>query len=175
MSRPGVQLPARGFTLIELMVTLVIGAILVTSGISLLGNTLAQARERSVVNKLTQDFSWARTAAIAGDGAAIGATAGVRPTLVLTLGADCTWTTTVNGTTDAAHSYTATQLGQTAAGMTCTATGLTLPATLAFTAQGSIATGGKVTYVGKTTQTFPLQVLTSGFILLTSATAGVQS
>ena len=112
---------ARGFSLIELMVTITVIAVLLILGAPSFGSSAATARERSVVQKFTQDFDWARGAA------------GVS-TVTMTLTAACTWSTTVNGVVDAAHFDDGRDaLGAQSAGLACSAGTLALPATFVFT------------------------------------------
>jgi len=166
-----------GFTLVELMITLAIIALMMVLAVPSFGSASRAARERSAVQKLVQDFAWARGAAGAGDQAALNSslTAGVTPTLTLTLNADCSWTTAISGTTDSVHSMTTAALSAQAPGIACAATGLTLPATFTFTAQGFVDKTGGVTLTGASGQVFPLTIFYSGSIIRTSPVAGVQS
>lgn len=146
------QRDRRGFSLIELLVVIAIVAIMMAMAVPSFGNSVRTSRERSAVQKLTQDFMWAR-----GSTAANGS-----PALKIVLKSDCSWKTTVNGVTDDAHSMTPTQLTAIAPGAVCT--GLTLPtdANFIFTSQGTVSTTGTLTFTGATAQPFVLQILYSG-------------
>ena len=154
----------RGFSLVELMATIAVVALMMVLAAPSFGNATRSARERNLVQKLAQDFAWARGAAVAGDAAAFGASSGAA-TVVLTLNRDCSWTTTVNGTASGAHSLTPAQLAAVAPGLACTATSPALPAAFAFTAQGFISTTGNVTYSRAGGQAVSLTILYSGSVL----------
>ena len=142
----------RGFSLIELLVVIAIVAIMMAMAVPSFGNGVRASRERSAVQKLTQDFMWARGATAANGS----------PTLQIVLKANCTWKTTVNGTLDDAHSMTSTQLSAIAPSAACT--GMTLPTdvTFLFSSQGFVSSTGTLTFTGASTQVFKLQVLYSG-------------
>lgn len=145
--------PARGFTLIELMVTLTVVALLTLIAVPSFGNATQVSRERSAVQKLMQDFSWARSAAAA---------AGSVSSTTLTLNANCTWSTTVNGVADATHSMSSTSLSSLAPSMACASS---LPITFTFTPQGFVNNAGTFTYTGQSGQAYKLQILYSGTVL----------
>lgn len=166
--------PVRGFTLIELMVAIAIVALTMVLAAPSFGNATRSARERNAVQKLVQDFAWARGAAGAGDAAAWGTSSG-SATVVLTLKADCSWTTTVNGTVNDAHSYTAAQLAAAAPGIGCAGTSPALPAAFTFSAQGFVSTTGTVTYTGASGQAFTLTILYSGSVIRGNAATGMTS
>ena len=149
--------PARGFTLIELMVTVSLVAVLMSVVAPFLGNAIANARARNIVSKFRQDFSWARNLA---------GTSGRAVTL--TLKADCSWSSTVEGTVDASHSLTATELAASASAMSCTGNNTTaLPVTMTFTSQGFVAPGATFVFNGPNAQTWPIQILGSGSVIVT--------
>lgn len=155
----------RGFSLVELTVAIAIVATMLVLAMPSFGNAARGARERSVVQKLAQDFAWARGAAGVGDPAALGMPSGGSATVVLTLRSDCSWTTTVGGTAHAAHSLTASRLAAIAPGITCASSSPVLPATFTFTRQGFLSPTGTVTYTGASGQRFPLVILHSGSII----------
>jgi len=160
----------RGFTLIELMVTIAVIAIMMAIAVPSFGSGVKVARERSVVQRLTQDFMWARGAAAAADASSLGVagvTSTTTPTLTLVVKADCTWTTAVNGTTDARHSMTSTALAAIAPSASCTGS-MALPATFTFTSQGFVNNSGTFTFTGASTTAYPLQILYSGAIFRTN-------
>ena len=173
-----------GFSLIELMVVIAIIAIGVTLAVPYFGGATTTARQRSVVDKMVQDFTWARTAAGVADASTLGYAVGT-PTITIKLwdkaGGGCSWTTqvAVNGSppvTDTTHSMTATDMAKLAPGITCgVATDtLTLPVTFTFDPQGFIGQTGTISYsstqAGSTGIAFwPLMFLTSGSVLNTNA------
>jgi len=152
----------RGFSLIELLVVIAIIAIMMAIAVPSFGSSVRASRERSAVQRLTQDFMWARGASASNDASTLLTGTSGAPTLKVLVNADCTWTTTVNNTTDPKHSMTSTTLASIAPNAACTATGMTLPATFTFTPQGFVTTTGTLTFTGASTQTFALQVLYSG-------------
>lgn len=169
-----------GFSLIELMVTIAIIAIGVTLAVPYFGGATTMARERSVMDKMVQDFNWSRVAAGVADAGTLAVTgAAGTPTVTLKLEAqatNCSWTTKVNGVTDPVHSMTQAQMATLAPGITCgvTADTLALPITFTFNAQGMVDQSGTVTYsstqAGSTSSKFwPLLFLTSGAIINTNA------
>ncbi len=148
---------AAGFTLIELMVTISIVAILLALTAPSMVTTVSNASNRGVMEKFSQDYNWLRSRA----GSA---------TVTLTLNPDCTWTGLVNGIRDASHSLDAQSPAQaTRFGGACAGganTPLALPAVLSFNGQGfQIGPTGSVTFVASNGQIWPLQVLYSGSII----------
>jgi type IV fimbrial biogenesis protein FimT len=158
---------SRGFTLVELIITIAIIAIMMAMAVPQFSSTGRASRERGVVSKLVQDFTWSRGAAGAASANSIDTTLSstATPVLALTINGDCTWTTTINGTTNVAHSMTSAQLTQLAPGMTCSSTSPTLPATFTFTSLGFVDKTGTVTMTGATTTTAQLRILYSGAIM----------
>ena len=154
-----------GFSLIELMVTIAVIGFMMVLALPSLGNSARVSRERSLVQQLVQDFTWARGAAGAGNASALLAGTSGAPTLTLKLLADCSWTTQVNGVTDASHSNASTS------GIACTSVALgaspalVYPVTFTFTPQGYVLTSGNVTATGASSQVFMLNILSSGSII----------
>jgi len=130
--------PQRGFSLIELMVTVAIIAVMLAIGVPSFGTSVRAARERTVVQRMTQDFMWVRGTA----GAATTTAAQVK------IFADCHWTTTINGAADDKHSMTALQVSAQAPGVSCSGIGMALPATFDFNPQGFVSTTGTLQFIG---------------------------
>ena len=148
---------ARGFTLIELMVTISLVAILLSVVAPYIASAIANAKARNVVSKFGQDFAWSRNQAATNNLA-----------VALTLNADCSWSATVDGTVDTSHSVTATELAGNASTVTCTATNATsFPVTLSFTSQGFVRPGASFVFNGPNNQTWPIQILSSGTVIVT--------
>ena len=174
MSARAVQ---RGFSVIELMVTLAIAALMITLAVPYFGKATTQANERRVKQQLVQDITWARGAAGAADQKSLDSSlASGTPTVTLTINADCTWTTKVSGNTNSAHTLATTPTAMSCA-PAATAGVPTLPATFTFTPQGflsSTASSGTLVLTGTTTS-YRLQILYSGSVIETHATTGVDS
>ena len=139
----------RGFSLIELMVTVAIVALLLVMVMPSFSNSVASSRERTVVQKFVQDFDWSRSAA-------------TTRAVTLTLSANCSWSASVDGVVDTAHSMTPAALSGLAAGIACSGGTVALPATFAFTSQGFATPNGTLGFTGARGQQWPLQVLYSG-------------
>lgn len=146
MNEPGRQ---RGFSLIELMVTVTVIAVLLILVTPSFSNSVANSRERGVVQKFTQDFDWSRSVA-------------TTRTVTLTLNADCSWSASVDGVVDTSHSMTSAALSGVASGIACASGTVALPATFAFTSQGFASPNGTLSFNGARGQQWPLQVLYSG-------------
>lgn len=152
----GLQLKAlRGFTLIELMVTISVVAILLALVMPSVGQSIATSRARSVVYEFKQDFASLR-----------GVAATNPQGVTMTLNADCSWSASVGGVADTQHSQTSAQvssmLGGSGAGFTC-ASGL--PKTFTFSAQGFVSPAATISFTSASGQTWTLNVLTSGTIM----------
>lgn len=146
---------ARGFTLIELLVTVTVLALIAILAAPSIGQVLSNARAREVVNRLPQDFSWAR-----------GMAANGQNTVSMTIEANCTWTVTVNGNTQADRSITQAELTARASGLSCAGAGGTaLPVTFNFDATGRANASAAIDYTLTGGNTWRIQVLSSGSIL----------
>ncbi|MBV8503058.1 MAG: prepilin-type N-terminal cleavage/methylation domain-containing protein [Paucibacter sp.] len=152
-----------GFTMVELSITIAVAALLAALAAPAILAMTQNARTRSMVQKLMSDFVWVRnTSALTAN-----ATSGTVATL--TINADCSWSSSVNGVANPAHSMTTATLSQNAPGLTCSAT-TAFPVTLNFTPQGFLTPQSPtptVTYLSNKGQAWPLQVMTSGSVLLT--------
>ena len=147
----------RGFTLVELAVTLVVASILLAVALPSLSTAIANSRARNVVSKFTQDFNSLRSVAASGT-----------HTVTLTLAGNCSWSATVDGVNDAARSLTATELTNSSSGFACAASGTTvLPVVFTFTPQGFVQPSATFSFTGSSGQTWPIQVLGSGTIAIT--------
>jgi prepilin-type N-terminal cleavage/methylation domain-containing protein len=155
------KLPA-GFTLVELAITISIIAILMTIGSTWFGASVRTAKERGVQEKFLQDFGWARAAAGVADASVLNPSLAGAPTLSITLNADCTWSSSVNGSTDAKHSMTTSQLSALSLSLTCS--GTAVPATFVFDNLGGVGTTGSVSFTGSTNN-WVLQVMGSGTVV----------
>ncbi len=152
--------PLRGFTLIEMMVTIAIAAILGIMVVPNLINMVDSGKTSVLVNKFPQDVAWARNQAVT-----------TQQPVVITLGPTaCTWSTSVGGTVSAEHSLTAAQLNATYPNVTCTTSGGNSQ-TLTFDSQGFINTAPTITVTARQGQTWTLQVLASGSVILNANTA----
>lgn len=153
---------ARGFTLVELATTLGLAAALVALAAPSLTNTVSVSKAKSVVSRMTQDYLWARGRAAAGSMASIR----------FVLNADCSWTTMVDDTVDAAHSFDAAQIAQTAGHLSCTGlNGSALPLTFTFDVQGMVLPAAQFSYTAVSGQSWPFRVLGSGTIIHTAGTS----
>lgn len=156
--------PARGFGLIELMITVAIVFLLTILASSSIATAINNSRTRSVVLRFVQDFSWLRAYAANGN-----------HIVTLTLNTDCSWQATVDGQTDideaVAHTMSSNKLVNTTSNLSCSSTvPITLPITFQFTDRGFLSTVGSTTAsftFSNPKQTWPLQVLNSGTILMT--------
>ena len=164
----------RGFTLIELMVTIGIAAILGLLVVPNLVSMVDSGKTAVLVNKFPQDVAWARNQAVTTQ----------QPVQILLTGIaanNCTWETQTGTyksdgslvwTTNPEHSITTTQVQASYPNASCTeqnGTGTVLP----FNSQGLITNDNAptITVQDAHNQTWTLQVLTSGTVLLNAKTA----
>ncbi len=176
MKRQALQ---RGFSVIELMVTIAIAGLLMTLAVPYFGKATKQATERQVKQQMVQDFTWARGAAGAADQKSLDSSlASGTPVVTWRVNADCTWTTQISGNTNAAHSTTSTPTTMVCA--PAASAGLAVGTWYTLTPTGFVTTStgapvsGTLVMTG-TTQTYQLQILYSGSVLETHAAAGVDS
>ena len=150
----------RGFTLIEMMVTIAVAAILGLLVVPNLIDMVDAGKTSVLVNKFPQDVAWARNQAVT-----------TQQAVTMTLGANtCTWSTSVGGTVSAEHSMTSQQLTATYPGVACTIQKAPSQ-TMTFTSQGFINMAPTITITARQGQTWTLQVLASGSVILNANTA----
>lgn len=160
LEMPRTKASCNGFTLIELMVTIGIAAILGLLVVPNLVSMVDSGKTAVLVNKFPQDVAWARNQAVT-----------TQQAVTMTLGANtCTWSTSVGGTTNAEHSMTAQQLTATYPNVTCAINGASSQ-TLTFTNQGFVNMSPTITVTAGQGQTWTLQVLASGSVILNANTA----
>lgn len=102
---------SRGFTLIELVVTIAIAAIVAAFALPMLQSSIAAKSSQSIASNLAQDLQWAR----------MQATSGAGPVSVQ-INPDCSWQISLGSplTADSAHSQSVAQISQIApGGATC--------------------------------------------------------
>lgn len=99
---------ARGFTLLELLVTMAVFAILASVALPSMLTSLQARQAGNMALRLTQDISWVRAQALSGASPA-----------TITINSDCTWLASTGSTDDAQHSVSTAMLAQQDPGMTC--------------------------------------------------------
>ncbi len=176
MSRLRSRTPG-GFTLIELMVTMAIFAIMAIIAVPKMYDAMLSARIARLPNRLAQDVAWARAQA---------ATTG--EALQMTLGPGCTWSTQVgsldssnnfvaasdtnSASQDLAHSLTTAQVNDEYQGATCAINGsATTSLALSFDSRGFISTSADVTVSTTAGQSWAMQILASGAVVMNANTA----
>jgi len=98
-----------GFTLLELIVTIAVAAIILALGVPSFLSSIRHQQVVSVTENFEQDVAWVRGQAISGASAA-----------TLTLATDCSWVaSTGSPAADAQHSMSAAQLATDSPGITC--------------------------------------------------------
>jgi prepilin-type N-terminal cleavage/methylation domain-containing protein len=150
-----------GFTLIEMMVTIAIAALLGLMVVPNLVSMVDSGKTSVLVNKFPQDVAWARNQAVT-----------TQQPVTITLGANntCTWSTSVGGTVIAEHSMSPTQIANSYPNVSCSITGGNTQ-TLTFDSQGFINTAPTIVVKASQGQTWTLQVLASGSVILNANTA----
>ncbi|HRM82114.1 MAG: prepilin-type N-terminal cleavage/methylation domain-containing protein [Acidovorax sp.] len=171
-ARPGQVAMQRGFTLVELMVTLTILVMLLMIAVPAVLRAIQNARTSTLVHRLPQDVAWARNQSA------------TTPALYrITLGSGCQWKieladlsgATPSWTTNAqtqARSITTTEAASAYPGASCALSGASSQ-TIDFDSRGQISNGTapQVTITSANGQTWVMQVLLSGFVLLNAKTS----
>ena len=160
----------QGFTLVELMVTIAIAALLGLMVVPNLISMVDSGKTSVLVNKFPQDVAWARNQAVTTQNA-------VEIDLTGITGNACTWTTKVAGQTVNEHSLLSAQFAAQYPGVTCSIQQAPVTGKLVFDSQGFISDGNgnaaapTITVTAKQGQTWTMQMLTSGSVILSSNTA----
>lgn len=163
--------PAQGFTLIELMVTVAVAAILGLLVVPDLVSTVDASKTSVLVNQFPQDVAWARNQAV---------TTQQPVRMLLGPGPQCVWQVQTasyqNGqpvwTTQDAHSMTGAQVAAQFPNAKCPALPSGTALTVNFNTQGFLDTAvPTITVSDAHGQTWTLQVLASGTVLLNADTA----
>jgi prepilin-type N-terminal cleavage/methylation domain-containing protein len=157
---PAVKARQAGFTLIELMVTIGIAAILGVMVVPNLIDMVDSGKTSVLVNKFPQDVAWARNQAVT-----------TQQPVILTLGpSNCLWSISVGGVVQPEHSLTQQQFSASYPNVQCTISGGSSQ-TLTFNTQGFISAAPSITMKAGQGQTWNLQMLSSGTVILNSNTA----
>ncbi len=149
----------RGFTLVEMLVTIAIAALLGVMVVPNLIDMVDSGKTSVLINKFPQDVAWARNQAVT-----------TQQTVSMTLSnSGCDWQTTVNGNVIAEHSMTSASTLY--PGVQCQITNPPSGGALTFDSQGFINAAPTITVTAKQGQTWTLQVLASGSVILNANTA----
>ncbi len=156
----------RGFSLIELMVTLAMLAIALLLAAPSLSDAIQNARASSVLRRFPQDMAWARNrAATSSEGVKV------------VVNGDCTWSTqvripgstnTMTWTEQSNHSMTdALPLKE------CSVKDFAAGVTIEFNSRGLISNGAapQIIATGKSGNVWTMQVLLSGLVLMNVKTS----
>jgi len=160
----------RGFTLVELMVTIAIAALLGVLVVPNLIDMIDSGKTSVLVNTFAQDVAWARNQAVTTQQPVEIDLTGIATNA-------CTWTTLVGGQAVAAHSLTAAQFAARYPGVSCSIQQAPATGRLVFDNQGFITDGNGnaaapvITVTAKQGQTWTMQLLGSGSVILNSNTA----
>ena len=97
-----------GFTLLELIVTIAVAAIILALGVPSFLSSIHHQQVVSVTENFEQDVAWVRGQAISG-----------ASTATLTLQTNCSWVASTGSAADAQHSMSVAQLATDSPGITC--------------------------------------------------------
>jgi len=155
----------RGFTLVEMLVTIAIAALLGVMVVPNLIDMVDSGKTSVLVNKFPQDVAWARNQAVT-----------TQQAVSMTLSTSgCDWQTTVNGNVIAEHSMT--NASTLYPGVSCAIQQAPTTGKLVFDNQGFITDGignaaaPVITVTARQGQTWTMQLLSSGSVILSSNTA----
>jgi prepilin-type N-terminal cleavage/methylation domain-containing protein len=145
-----------GFTLLELLVTMVVTAILLAIAVPSFMSTIQKQHANDITSQFSQDLAWAQGEALSGQA------------VVMTINADGSWATTENGSVVTAHTLTSAQLQADAPGAVCALQGGgSCAVTMTFDSTGIVsgAPVGVLQYTsGSSSASF--QVFASGVIVV---------
>lgn len=99
---------ARGFTLLELMIVVVLAGVLVAVALPNFTSAVAARKADSLSQLFVQDANWVRAQAVSG-----------KTPATITLQGDCSWQASIGGQTDAAHTLSAAQVAAQYPGASC--------------------------------------------------------
>lgn len=166
-SRTGACAAQAGFTLLELLLTMVVMGVLLAIAVPSFQSLVQSQHDSDITNQFAQDLAWAQGEALSGQA------------VVLTLNADGSWSVTedtydsssnsIKTTAFPGHSLSSTQLQADAPGVSCALVGgstTSCAATLTFNSIGTVsgAPVGVIQYkTGTTSSSF--QVFASGTLV----------
>ena len=159
-----------GFTLIEMMVTIAIAALLGLMVVPNLVSMVDSGKTSVLVNKFPQDVAWARNQAVTTQQP-------VEIDLTGIAANACTWNTLVGAQTSNEHSLSLQQFNAQYPNVTCIIGNPPATGKLVFDSQGFISDGNgnavapTITLRAAQGQTWTLQILASGSVILNSNTA----
>lgn len=145
---------SRGFGLIEFMVTIAIFSLLAGYAVPALKGSVQTSQARLVTQRFIQDFAWMRGQAVTGT-----------HIITLTLNADCSWSSSQDGSAVTSRSFTTAQVTSTAPGISCALGSGSLPVSFTLDNQGFTGATATLTFTASSGQTFPLQLLSSGAVI----------
>ncbi|MHB8390692.1 MAG: GspH/FimT family pseudopilin [Acidobacteriaceae bacterium] len=145
-----------GFTLLELLITIAVGAILLAIAVPSFLSSIHSQQVASVAENFEQDIAWVRGQAISGASSA-----------TLTLATDCSWVASTGSAADTQHSMSTAQLAKDSPGLTCNVPtgGLALSFTNLGLVKTTNASTSTITFVSGTSLPVSVEVFGSGAIV----------
>ncbi len=146
-----------GFTLIELMVTIAVAAVLLTLAMPSFLSSIRGQQVTSVTQNFEQDVAWVRGQAVSGASPA-----------QITLNTNCSWSVLIGSNVDLGHSMSYAQLTHNAPTITCSGFASSAPLTLSFDSLGmmqSSASTNIITFTPATGLSSSLEIFGSGVIV----------